>query len=93
VVSNVSSLVNPVFLFTVHITLLDANNKKPEFTSLSYTANVYESLKVGEVITRVRATDGDTGVNARVYYSITLGKKEWSAVNKTLNSIGLICCQ
>ena len=44
---------------TVNITILDANDNKPIFTQLSYSASINENSPVGTSIVTVTATDLD----------------------------------
>ena len=48
----------------------DVNDHAPEFESQSYSQSVSESLLVGATVITVRASDGDTGINADIEYSI-----------------------
>ncbi|CAH1776950.1 unnamed protein product [Owenia fusiformis] len=53
---------------TVHINLLDINDKTPSFSSVSYTATVSEATTIGTSILTLSASDDDSGLNKKVYY-------------------------
>lgn len=64
------------------ISVVDRNEHAPQFTSSSFTAQLFLDLgdpTIGvdetteRVVLRVRATDQDTGENARIFYSILSG--------------------
>jgi len=61
---------------TVHISVTDDNDNRPVFTHPSSLDNdtaviqLTSSVHVGHVVTQVRASDADIGVNARLSYSI-----------------------
>ena len=59
----------------VEITVLDANDNKPQFSQASYTFEVSENIDTSyrHVIGEIRATDNDEGMNALITYSITGG--------------------
>ena len=52
------------------ITVEDVNDHPPVFESLFYQSSVSETLSVGATVVTVRASDGDTGPNAEIQYSI-----------------------
>ncbi|XP_048031668.1 protocadherin Fat 3 isoform X3 [Megalobrama amblycephala] len=54
----------------VQITIEDANNNSPMFTSTSYEVSVNESIPIGTVILTVTAVDDDKGDNGCITYSI-----------------------
>lgn len=54
----------------VQITVEDANNNSPMFTSTSYDVSVNESIPIGTVILTVSAVDDDKGDNGCITYSI-----------------------
>ncbi|XP_077098803.1 protocadherin Fat 3 isoform X2 [Siphateles boraxobius] len=54
----------------VQITVEDANNNSPMFTSTSYGVSVNESIPIGTVILTVSAVDDDKGDNGCITYSI-----------------------
>ncbi|XP_069061932.1 protocadherin-23-like [Pleurodeles waltl] len=58
---------------TVLISVLDANDSPPVFTSLEYHAEVRESTPVNRMITVISANDCDAGANADITYSVVSG--------------------
>jgi protocadherin Fat 1/2/3 len=44
------------------LTLEDVNDNAPEFTAEPYTITVFENTEPGTPLTRVQATDADTGI-------------------------------
>lgn len=54
----------------VQITVQDANNNSPVFSSTSYEVSVNESIPIGTVILTVTAVDDDKGDNGCITYSI-----------------------
>ncbi|XP_068181905.1 protocadherin gamma-A11-like isoform X11 [Antennarius striatus] len=53
------------------ITVLDANDNAPVFTQPIYKGSVDENAEKGTVVTTVRASDADHGLNGKITYSIT----------------------
>ncbi|NXI40704.1 PCD23 protein, partial [Galbula dea] len=60
---------------TVLITVLDANDNPPVFSSPEYHVHVKESIPVGSHITEVSAHDCDAGTNAEITYAIISGNE------------------
>lgn len=58
-VGRISNFSLDLQLITVHV--IDINDESPEFTQRLYTAEVYEDADAGSLISRVTATDGDSG--------------------------------
>ncbi|KAI1902264.1 hypothetical protein AGOR_G00042910 [Albula goreensis] len=58
---------------TVNITLTDVNDSPPRFPHSSYHLSVPESAEIGSTVGRIKAIDGDVGVNAETHYSIVDG--------------------
>ena len=56
---------------TLDIIILDVNDNYPHFTNDTYTVSVPESLEQNSIITTVRATDIDSGLNGQVVYSFS----------------------
>ena len=56
---------------TVDITVLDANDNKPQFTRALYEVRVSEDAPVGTVLLTVEAHDRDEGLNAQVIYYLS----------------------
>lgn len=85
---------------TVHISVIDVNDNLPVFTHPSSTDNdtavirLTSSLQVGHVVTQVRASDADIGVNARLSYSIisdvTASSVTSAATVRTLSCLPLM---
>ena len=55
---------------TVFINVTDANTYRPRFEGTPYTVQIYENVAVGSTVLRVRASDLDSGENARVTYDL-----------------------
>ena len=58
---------------TVTINILDANDLPPVFEQERYNVTISEAVLVGHSAVQVVATDGDTGTNAEIEYSILGG--------------------
>ena len=56
---------------TLDIIILDVNDNYPHFTNETYTVSVPESLERNSVITTVKATDIDSGLNGQVVYGFS----------------------
>ncbi|XP_066284098.1 cadherin-23-like [Branchiostoma lanceolatum] len=56
---------------TVTVYVLDLNDNTPNFTQTSYSITIEENLAQGTSILTVSATDGDSGTNADITYSIS----------------------
>ena len=54
----------------VTINVLDQNDLEPTFVLPTYSATINESLPVGSSVLQVRATDGDSGSNAEIEYTL-----------------------
>lgn len=54
----------------VNITILDANDNIPVFTSADFKGSIAENTKAGQTILTISATDKDTGLNSEIEYSI-----------------------
>ncbi|XP_014243159.1 protocadherin-like wing polarity protein stan isoform X2 [Cimex lectularius] len=55
----------------VYLNITDANTFAPLFDNAPYSSTIPEDAKVGTTVLVVSATDGDTGVNAQITYSLT----------------------
>ncbi|XP_076066701.1 protocadherin-like wing polarity protein stan isoform X3 [Oratosquilla oratoria] len=55
----------------VYVNVTDANNFPPVFENTPYSATIYEDEPEGTTVLVVAASDGDTGENARVTYSLS----------------------
>ncbi|XP_054989208.1 protocadherin Fat 3 isoform X2 [Sorex araneus] len=60
-------------LARVIVTVEDANDHSPYFTSPLYEASVFESAALGSAVLQVTALDKDRGENAELTYSIEAG--------------------
>ncbi|XP_055975002.1 protocadherin-23 [Sorex fumeus] len=58
---------------TLTITVLDVNDEAPVFKKHRYEASVHENRNPGEFVTRVEATDRDSGINAQLQFEIMPG--------------------
>lgn len=56
---------------TVYINVTDANTYPPVFENTPYSATIFEDAPVGSTVVVVAASDGDTGENARITYSLS----------------------
>ncbi|KAM9801014.1 protocadherin Fat 3a [Neosynchiropus ocellatus] len=54
----------------VEVALLDDNDNVPLFHSVEYRVSVSANVSRGFLVTQIRATDPDAGVNAKVTYSL-----------------------
>ena len=57
----------------VVINVNDINDKIPTFTPTIVTVSVSEVANIGDIVATISASDGDTGVNGVILYSITSG--------------------
>lgn len=55
----------------IDIIVLDANDNSPQFDNTSYEVTAREDTPIGSVISRIHASDKDTGPNAEVVYSLS----------------------
>ncbi|XP_013393116.1 protein dachsous [Lingula anatina] len=62
------------------VTVTDANDERPQFTGLPYQFYFPENQAVSSVVATVTATDNDTGVNARLRYSM-ISSNEYFDIN------------
>lgn len=53
---------------SLKITVTDFNDNRPRFNSSAYVTSVSEDAAVGTVVTTMRATDLDSGINAQVMF-------------------------
>ena len=54
----------------IYVNILDVNDHAPVFTQDVYSATLRENTSVGARVVQVNASDGDSGDNARLTYSI-----------------------
>lgn len=52
----------------VRVNILDENDQTPKFEPPDYSVAVSENVPVGTSVLQVTAFDGDTGINAEIYY-------------------------
>ncbi|XP_046363172.1 protocadherin-9-like [Haliotis rufescens] len=57
---------------SMSLEVTDVNDNPPVFTNNTYYANITENNRVGAVVTRIMATDRDTGQNALMLYFMSL---------------------
>ncbi|KAF6198555.1 hypothetical protein GE061_008303 [Apolygus lucorum] len=55
----------------VYINITDANTFSPVFDNAPYSATLPEDSRIGTTVLVVSASDGDTGVNAQITYSLS----------------------
>ncbi|XP_058820979.1 cadherin-related tumor suppressor [Topomyia yanbarensis] len=55
---------------TVRVIVQDMNDHSPEFERQSYQATISENLPIGSRVLRPIATDRDTGLNAKIRYTL-----------------------
>jgi hypothetical protein len=67
----------------VNVSILDANNHNPVFVTSSAFVFVREDADVGSLVYVARATDGDTGRNGRLRYSIDGSRSSFAVDNRT----------
>ncbi|XP_077579230.1 protocadherin-16-like [Stigmatopora nigra] len=72
---------------TVEVTVTDANDHSPVFTSGSYTADVSEDVPVGSLVLDVKATDLDLGANGEVTYFLIRGARSTFVVDQKTGRI------
>ncbi|RZF38140.1 hypothetical protein LSTR_LSTR005501 [Laodelphax striatellus] len=58
------------------VKVVDVEDQPPEFVVVSPVTRISEDAPIGTSILKVRAIDGDRGVNNRITYSVTKGGKE-----------------
>ena len=73
---------------TLNIALRPENEFAPVFGQASYTFQVNETLAAGSLVGRVRATDGDTGLQGRVSYQLVQSRDSpLFSINRTTGEI------
>lgn len=81
-------------LVTARISVIDANDNGPFFVQPSAdnaVIHVSESLSIGDIVTRVIATDKDSNNNSRITYGIISGNEEGQfGMNSMTGSIKLL---
>lgn len=54
----------------ITVVVEDHNDNDPRFEQTKYVANIAENAAIGANVLRVKATDADLGINARLVYSL-----------------------
>ena len=54
----------------VSLQILDANDNKPMWDTDEFNANIHEDANVGQIVTKMHATDIDLGDNRRLTYTL-----------------------
>ncbi|XP_048585401.1 fibrocystin-L isoform X2 [Nematostella vectensis] len=62
--------------FTLTVLVEDINDNAPKFASDKTMVDVYETSKIGQVITVITATDADASTNGQVSYKIASGNDD-----------------
>ena len=67
------NVVVPFYNSSIHVTIFvgDKNDNSPKFVNTSYSLNIRELTKIGTSILRVKATDGDSGKNGEITFSLS----------------------
>uniref|UniRef100_A0A3Q4MPS3 Cadherin-12 n=1 Tax=Neolamprologus brichardi TaxID=32507 RepID=A0A3Q4MPS3_NEOBR len=68
---------------TVTVSLTDVNDNGPTFQQHLYTFAVPENAAIGTTVGRIMAEDGDTGINAKMTYSLEGELEESTFIIKT----------
>lgn len=63
-------------LTTLQVNVLDVNDNPPEFISHIYSVAVPENASLNTQLSKVEAISKDSGVNAKVVYSIVEGNEQ-----------------
>ncbi|XP_048581448.1 cadherin-23 isoform X2 [Nematostella vectensis] len=74
---------------SVHVIVMDTNDHTPSFTMASYNISTPETTPVGSTLFRVRAVDGDDGINAEVRYTL-MGEESLFRINYTTGIVTLV---
>ena len=73
---------------TIHVT--EGNFNQPRFVTMGNVASISELTPIGNVVISVLCTDGDTGSNAEITYSIEEGDiGELFSINRSVGSIAV----
>ncbi|XP_058883158.1 protocadherin Fat 1-like isoform X5 [Acipenser ruthenus] len=73
----------------VVLTVEDVNDNAPEFSSDPYTITVFENTELKTLVTRIHATDPDTGFNSKVLYSFVDSADGHFSINELSGIISL----
>ena len=71
----------------VTIVVMDINDNSPVFQNTPYVAFIEDSIAVGSFVTRISATDPDTGSNAEIVYSLPSQSLGLFSVNATTGEV------
>ena len=71
----------------VTVVVLDINDNHPLFQNTPYVAFIEDSITVGSFVTRVSATDLDTGRNAEIVYSLPSQSFGLFSINATTGEV------
>ncbi len=81
-----NSKADPILFSTTNvvISVLDENDNSPEFESIFYNADAFDSTEIGTELIKVVASDLDEGKNAELVYTITYqSSPESFIINRT----------
>ena len=79
--------------FSVHISVIDMNDNKPQFNQSIYSVTVPENTDVGKSVLQVFATDPDSGENGRISYLLDSQQGSQSSDFRVDASTGVISVQ
>ncbi|KAK3090257.1 hypothetical protein FSP39_010440 [Pinctada imbricata] len=68
---------------TITVFIEDMNDNQPEFDQTSYLAYIAENVSPGANVTRVHATDLDSGIRGEITYSLRGGNGRFAINDKT----------
>ncbi|XP_061103933.1 protocadherin Fat 3-like [Conger conger] len=71
----------------VSLTLLDVNDNPPAFSAPRYAASVYENAAPKALLTCLRASDPDEGINRKITYSLVDSAGGTFSINETLGIV------
>ncbi|XP_048580321.1 uncharacterized protein LOC116612238 isoform X2 [Nematostella vectensis] len=54
----------------INFTIMDINDNEPKFSQLHYNLTMTENAREGTMLLKLQATDADSGMNAKLVYSI-----------------------
>lgn len=71
----------------VTVIVMDVNDNPPVFSASEYITSVPENSDIGTTVLHVKATDGDSGANAQIIYSLIAGNVDKFAVDSRNGTI------
>ncbi|KAL8194380.1 UNVERIFIED_CONTAM: hypothetical protein K2H54_016469 [Gekko kuhli] len=77
----------------IHVIVLDANDNAPVFTQPMYKVSVLENIPSGFVLTAVKATDLDEGINSEISYTFRTKSEKISQIFQLNSQSGEISVQ